>query len=399
MKKSLLAMYRRNSAQYEAQDAPHLFDSELVGFAAWDEGGLLMAANREFCRLAGVERNSLEDGAVPIAQLLPGVAWDDPRVQERAISRDDETMTLRVEVNPATRQAIAVDVTAQRAAEQALASARDLLEAHAAAVTGTDAALLVPSEQLHHTRTQLERQQAEIQALLERVAAAHHELESFSYSVSHDLRTPLRALDGFSRELLESYAPSLDATARHYVTRIRAGAQKLDSIIDDMLRVSRVGRTSINIVSVDLAAIARSIADELSASSPRNVRWLFPDAAPAEADRALITIALQNLLQNAWKFTSQRDDAVIELRVEAARSGCTYSVCDNGIGFDMRYADKLFAPFQRLHTSASFEGTGIGLATVKRVVHRHGGHVWADSTPGAGATFSFTLRPPIERKP
>lgn len=390
MKQSLLTS-RRGLEQSAKQDAPQLFHSELVAFAAWEEGGRVTAANREFCRLAGVERQSLEHGAVPIAQLLPGIAWDAPGVQERTIPRAGGTLMVRVEVNPAARQAFVVDMTAQHAAEQALATARDLLEAHAATVTGTDAALLVPSERLQDTQTQIERQEAEIKALLDRVAAAHHELESFSYSVSHDLRTPLRALDGFSRELLETYAPSLDPTARHYVTRIRAGAQKLDRIIDDLLRLSRVGRASMNIQPVDLAAIARTVAAELSTSSPRTVRWIFPDAAQAVADRELIAIVLQNLLQNAWKFTSQSEEAVIELRVEATRSGYTYSVRDDGIGFDMRYADKLFAPFQRLHTTTSFEGTGIGLATVKRIIHRHGGQVWAESTPGAGATFSFTL--------
>jgi signal transduction histidine kinase len=390
-------MYRRSSDPSGGEDAPQLFDSELVGFAAWDEGGRITAANREFCRVAGVERKALEHGAVAIAQLLPGVAWEEPGVQERTISRADGKTLVRVEVNPSARQAFVIDATARYAVEQALANARDLLEAHAAAVTGTDAALLVPPERLRDTQTQLERQQIEIKMLLDRVAAAHHELEAFSYSVSHDLRTPLRALDGFSRELLETYAPSLDPTARHYVTRIRAGAQKLDRIIDDLLRLSRVGRASMNVQPVDLAAIARSVAAELSTSSSRNVRWIFPDTAPAEADRELLGIVLQNLLQNAWKFTAGSDQAVIELRVEAARSGYTYSVRDDGIGFDMRYADKLFAPFQRLHSTTSFEGTGIGLATVKRIIHRHGGQVWAESTPGAGATFSFTLGHPTER--
>ena len=398
MKQSFLTMYRRSSDLSGGEDAPRLFHSELVGFAAWDEGGRVTAANREFCRVAGVERKALEHGAVPIAQLLPGVAWDEPGLQEQTISRAGVTTLVRVEVNPSARQAFVVDATAQYAAQQALANARDLLEAHAATVTGTDAALLVPSERLHHTQTLLERQQIEIKTLLDRVAAAHYELESFSYSVSHDLRTPLRALDGFSRELLESYAPSLDATARHYVTRIRAGAQKLDRIIDDLLRLSRVGRASMHIQPVDLAAIARSVASDLSASSRRNVRWIFPEAAPAEADRELIAIVLQNLLQNAWKFTGERDEAAIELRVEATPSGYTYSVCDDGIGFDMRFADKLFAPFQRLHATASFEGSGIGLATVKRIIHRHGGQVWAESKPGAGATFSFTLGHPTEGK-
>ncbi|HEY0159497.1 MAG TPA: ATP-binding protein [Thermoanaerobaculia bacterium] len=396
MRRSLIGMHHR--AAETAGDAPALFESELIGYAAWDEEGRVTAANAMLCRLAGVERKSLEHGRVAIAELLPGLDRQRTAVQERTIVRGGVTATLRIEVNGEARQALVVDVTPQHAAEQALATARDLLEAHAAAMTGTDAAQLVPSERLQDAQTQLERQQIEIEELLARVSSAHHELESFSYSVSHDLRTPLRALDGFSRELLERYAPTLDPTAQHYVNRIRAGAQKLDRIIDDLLRLSRVGRTTMNIRPVDLAALARTVAADLSEASTRKVRWVFPEAAPANADRELITIVLQNLLQNAWKFTAQREEAVIELRADTSKPSVVYSVRDDGIGFDMRYADKLFAPFQRLHATSAFEGTGIGLATVKRIIHRHGGQVWAESAPGAGATFSFTLGTPLKEQ-
>lgn len=373
--------------------APQLFDSALVGFVAWQEGGRIAAANREFCRLAGIERKSLEHGPVRIAELVPDVDWQTSGIQERTVSAAGTVATWRVEVNAAARQAFVIDVSAQRAAEQALANARDLLEAHAAAITGTDTAHLVASARLQDAQTQLERQQIEIEELIDRVTDAHRELESFSYSVSHDLRTPLRALDGFSRELLERYAPSLDPTAQHYVERIRAGAQKLDSIIDDLLRLSRVGRAAMRVSRPDLAAIGRSIATELAATTTRNIRWIFPETAPASADPELIALVLQNLLHNAWKFTADKEEGVIELRVEGTPKHTIYSVRDNGIGFDMRYADKLFAPFQRLHPTTAFEGTGIGLATVKRIVHRHGGQVWAESAPGAGATFSFTIGP------
>ncbi|HEX8409360.1 MAG TPA: ATP-binding protein [Thermoanaerobaculia bacterium] len=391
MKQSLLSAHRRGAEHSGSDPAPHLFDSTLVGFASWDENGRLSSANRELCRQTGIERKALEHGAVTIAELIPGVQWQTAGIQERTITRGGTPVTLRIEIDAEARQAFFIDVTEQRAAEQALANARDLLEERAAVITGT-VSQAAPSARLQDAQTQLERQQIEIEELIDRVSAAHQELETFSYSVSHDLRTPLRALDGFSRELAETYAPALAPRAQHYVARIRAGAQKLDRIIDDLLRLSRVGRTSMNVVRTDLAAIARTIAADLSAGAPaRSVRWTFPDAAPADADRELITLVLQNLLQNAWKFSAQRDDAAIEFRVEETSGRPVYSIRDNGAGFDMRYADKLFAPFQRLHPTTAFEGTGIGLATVKRIIHRHGGQVWAESAPDQGATFSFTL--------
>jgi signal transduction histidine kinase len=392
MKHSALSSQRHGDGLSGAATTPHLFDSTLVGFASWDDNGRLLSANLELCRMTGVERKSLEHGNATIAELIPGIQWQTPGVQERTIARSGTPVTLRMEIDSTARQAFFTDVTAQRAAEQALVNARDLLELRAAEITGTDTAQLVPSARLQDAQTQLERQQIEIEELLDRVAAAHQELEAFSYSVSHDLRTPLRALDGFSRELLETYAPALEPRAQHYIGRIRAGAQKLDRIIDDLLRLSRVGRMTMNVRRTDLAAIARTIAAELSASAPaRRVQWIFPEEAHADADGELITLALQNLLQNAFKFTAQREEAVIELRIEQTAGRRAYSIADNGVGFDMQYADKLFAPFQRLHPTSAFDGTGIGLATVKRIIHRHGGQVWAESAPDQGATFTFTL--------
>jgi signal transduction histidine kinase len=393
MKRSLLSPYRHETDVTEPRHTAEVFDSALVGFARWDASGRLTAANREFCRLVGVERKSLEHRVVALTELLPGVDWRTSGIQECRTSRSGTPLSLRVEVDADARQAFIIDVTPQHAAERSLAAARDLLEAHATAITGSDAAHLVPSARLRDAQTQLERQQIEIEELLARVADAHRELEAFSYSVSHDLRTPLRALDGFSRELLQTYASALDPKAQHYVARIRAGAEKLDRIVDDLLRLSRVGRTLMRTGPADLAAIARTIAAELAASAPdRRVRWIIPETVVVQADRQLITLVLQNLLSNSWKFTSRTDDAVIELRATARDAGYVCSVHDNGAGFDMRFADKLFAPFQRLHSTADFEGTGIGLATVKRIIHRHNGQVWAEGSPGQGATFSFTLR-------
>jgi signal transduction histidine kinase len=394
MKQSFLSRYASDTAGHLQASTPHLFDSELVGFAAWDDEGRLVAANREFCRMTGVERRALEHGIVLIAELLAGFDLESNAVQEHTIFRDGETRLLRLQADLEMRHAFVVDATGQYAAEVALANARRLLEIHAAAVTGTDPSQLLSSQPSHEVQTKLERQQREIEELLERVTAAHHELESFSYSVSHDLRAPLRAVDGFSAELLQGYASVLDERGRHYVTRIRTGAQKLGQTIDDLLRLSRVGRAALRTVPVDLASITRAVAEEVTSGSTRRVRWIVPEQVPAEGDRELLSLALQNLLHNAWKFTGPRDEAVIELRAEGPQSRRIYSVRDNGVGFDMRYADKLFTPFQRLHSAAAFDGTGIGLATVKRIIHRHGGQVWAESTPDGGAVFSFTLPRP-----
>ena len=394
MKQSLLFRHASDTAGQAGAGIPNIFDSELVGFAAWDEEGRVRAANRELCRMTGVERAALEHGATPIAELLAGFDLASKAVQEHTISRGGETRLVRLQADVEMRYAFAVDVTGQYAAEAALANARRLLEIHVAEITGTNAAELLSSQPFEDVRTKLERQQVEIAEVLERVAAAHHELESFSYSVSHDLRAPLRAVDGFSAELLAQYGPVLDERGRHYVTRIRAGAQKLGQTIDDLLRLSRIGRAPLRVVPVDLAAIARTVGDEVASGSTRLVRWIVPEHLPAYGDRDLLSLALQNLLNNAWKFTAPRDEAVIELAAAGPPSRRVYSIRDNGVGFDMRYADKLFAPFQRLHPAASFEGTGIGLATVKRIIQRHGGEVWGESAPDGGATFSFTLPHP-----
>lgn len=225
------------------------------------------------------------------------------------------------------------------------------------------------------------------------LAAVNRELEAFSYSVSHDLRAPLRSVDGFSRILQERYAAVMDAQGQHYLARIRAAAQRMGVLIEDLLRLSRVTRADMTFQDVDLAEIARRSIDELRRADPeRDVVFESPASVPVRGDRRLLEIAVENLLSNAWKFTSQRAQARIELGTRQDPDGChEYFVRDNGVGFDMAFAGKLFAPFQRLHDAEEFPGTGIGLATVQRVVTRHGGRIRAESAPDAGATFIFTL--------
>jgi len=218
-------------------------------------------------------------------------------------------------------------------------------------------------------------------------------LESFLYTVSHDLRAPLRVLSGYSELLLEEYGGGLGEEGRGYAERIVAVSQQMGQLIDYLLQLSRITRAELHLQPVDLGVEAAQIAEEIRRREPlRDVCFTIQKQVQARADRRLILTVLQNLLDNAWKFTSGRDDASIEFG--AAPSGdaavCCY-VRDNGAGFDPAYADKLFQPFQRLHTAREFPGAGTGLASVRQIVERHGGHVWAESAVGAGATFYFTL--------
>jgi len=221
---------------------------------------------------------------------------------------------------------------------------------------------------------------------------ANKELEAFSYSVSHDLRAPLRSIDGFSHALLEDYADRLDAQGKDYLARVRAGSQRMALLIDDMLKLSRMSRGKMVIGRVDLSALARSVASELQKSEPtRDVSLRIEDGIVVEGDQGLLKSVLDNLLGNAWKFTGGRKKALIEFGSQMMDGTKTFFVRDNGVGFNMAYADKLFVPFQRLHGTGEFPGTGIGLSIVQRVIRRHGGRTWAEAAVDAGATFYFTL--------
>lgn len=229
--------------------------------------------------------------------------------------------------------------------------------------------------------------------------AINKELQAFAYSVSHDLRAPLRTLDGFSQALIEDYGDKLDATGLDYLNRVRVGSQTMAKLIDDLLVLSRMTRQEMKRVPVSLTALATHIVAELRRQTPgRIVKVKISPKLTAEGDKALITVALQNLIGNAWKFTSHSAEPIIEVGSQKKNGETVIYVRDNGVGFDMKYSDKLFAPFQRLHQATEFPGTGIGLATVQRVINRHGGRVWATSEPGAGATFYFTLQPKKESK-
>lgn len=242
-------------------------------------------------------------------------------------------------------------------------------------------------KELEHQKAgeKIRRQNSELNEL-------NKEIATFSYSVSHDLRSPLRGIDGFSQALLAEYAAKLDDQGKHYLDRVRAATQLMGTLIDDLLSLSRVTSKKMNLETINLSDMARQIARELQKEHPeRQTEWVIGDGITARGDNGLMAIAMTNLLNNAWKYTGKLPEARIEFGLARAEDEAVYFVKDNGAGFDMLYKDKLFGPFQRLHTATDFPGNGIGLATVKRVIHRHGGRVWAEGAVNKGAAFYFTL--------
>ena len=278
------------------------------------------------------------------------------------VVEEDGWVTFDRELRPLRMFGTTLDITERRRVEQELEQYREHLE------------------QLVERRT-------------EELEATNRELESFAYSVSHDLRAPLRSIDGFSLALLEDYEERLDETGRDYLYRVRRASQRMGALIDDLLMLSRLTRHTLNLEQVDLSALARRLLAELAEAHPeRMVETEVEERLRVQADPKLLAIALSNLLENAFKYTAGREPARIEVGSLLQEGGeRVYYVRDNGAGFDMQYVDKLFSAFQRLHREEEFPGSGIGLATVARIVHRHGGRVWAEGATGAGASFYFTL--------
>jgi PAS domain S-box-containing protein len=300
-----------------------------------------------------VERSLQDDRTVMTtgqAKLIP----EEPAT-DRATGETRWFQTVKVplpSVPGATRQVlvVATDISERKRAEGALARAKDAAE------------------------------------------TASRELEAFSYSVAHDLRAPLRGIDGFSQALLEDYSERLDAEGKRYLERVRESAQNMALLIESLLILARVTQSDLRREQVDLSALARTTAARVRAGQPeRNVEVLIADGLTAHGDAHLLGVAFENLLDNAWKFTQDRPQARIEVGCRQENGQPVFFVRDNGAGFDMAFAAKLFGVFQRLHTPDEFKGTGIGLATVQRIVHRHGGRIWAEGKVNEGASFYFTL--------
>jgi len=243
-----------------------------------------------------------------------------------------------------------------------------------------------------HDITERKRQEEALRQAKLAAEAANHELETFSYSVSHDLRAPLRAIDGFSQALLEEYGDRLDAAGAGYLRRVLAATLRMSELIEALLSLSRISRTALRIQEVDLSAVARSVIEELRAAEPeRRVEFEVAEGVVVRGDPRLLRLVLQNLLANAWKYSRKRDCAHVEFGRAFVDGEQAWFVRDDGVGFDMTYAERLFTAFQRLHREEDFEGTGVGLAIVQRIVHMHGGRVWGEGVVDDSAVFFFTL--------
>jgi len=311
-------------------------------------------------------------------RLVAGAGCDLPQLQAlRAEWSTAPAAPLHAELREQNRELmIALQVVHNRELELAQLN-RELDE--------TNRGVLALHTELNAKAVELQRRGDELESL-------NRELEAFSYSVSHDLRAPLRSIDGYAALLQEEAAP-LAASGLQHVQRIRSAAQRLGVMIEDLLRLARVVRAPLRCARIDLSELARQVAEDLQmAQAMPPPQFTVQNGVAAVGDMTLLRLVLQNLIANAWKFTTKTDDAAVAFGATAdPHGGMVYWVRDNGAGFDMQYADRLFSAFQRMHAAADFPGTGVGLATVHRIIRRHGGRVWAESAPGQGATFYFTL--------
>lgn len=247
------------------------------------------------------------------------------------------------------------------------------------------------SERIEKVRS-LNRLNEELEEEREKLEAANQELESFAYSVSHDLRVPLRAIDGFSRILVEDYQEELDDEGKRLINIVRENTKKMGQLIDDILQLSRAGRQEMNLTKLDLEKLFQSVFDELKQSNPdRDIQLEIEPLPQVYGDRTLLQQVISNLLSNSFKFTTPRETALIKMGFQVGKNEYIYYIKDNGVGFDMKYSGKLFGLFQRLHGQNEFEGTGVGLSIVQRIIRRHGGDVWAEGKVDEGATFYFSL--------
>lgn len=354
-----------------------IIQTAMDGFWLMDSQGHILDVNDAYGKLTGYSREELLTMTVPdveAAQTREEISQNIQRIiksgsarfESRHRCKDGKIIDIEVSVNYLKGEegrffAFIRDITERKLAEKEI-------------------------ERLHAGLEQLVRDRT---AQLE---ASNKELEAFSYSVSHDLRAPLRAIDGFSRMLLDDYTDKLDAEGRRRLNVIRDSTQKMGQLIDDLLAFSRMGRQEMTHSDIDMAGLASAVGEELRTATPERIlHFTVNTLSPARGDQSMIRQVFTNLLSNAVKFTRPRETAIIEVGGRAEEGENVYYVRDNGVGFDMQYVNKLFGVFSRLHSVEEFEGTGVGLALVQRIIHRHGGRVWAEGKVGEGATFYFTL--------
>lgn len=352
------------------------------------DSGRYLLVNREWERLFKVGRerviNLSDDGVFPpelAAQLRENDLWT--AGQGRTVQFEE---TADTDAGPRTYVSVKFPVYDSKS------------EPYAVCGISTDITEWKQAE--NEARTLAAELETRVRNRTAELEASNKELDAFAYTVSHDLRAPLRSLHGYSQALLDDYIDQLDEDGREYLGRLQANVARMGHMIDDLLNLSRSTRVELVRSDVDLGAIANEIAEELAAADPqRRVNVIVHDGLHAHADPDLLCLLLRNLMANAWKFTGRNAEPVVEVD-RCERAGETlFVVRDNGAGFDMRYADKLFTAFKRLHPAADFEGTGIGLAIVARIVHRHGGRVFAEAVPDKGASFYFSLEPQMKEQP
>ena len=400
-----------NEAEKSHQSYRLIFEQAADGIFIADPQGRYVDVNESGCRLTGYTRQEIlnlgmsdlvmpeETGDVParLSELNAG----ENIVFERCMCHKNGS-SIPVEISArkladGRLQGLVRDSTQRKAAEEKARAAQAELKQMLKTADESRMALLSLVEDQKEAEEQILRLNAELeQRVAERTAqltAANQELEAFTYSVSHDLRAPLRSLDGFSAILMSDYNGQLDDGGRLYLARIQESVHRMAKLINNLLNLSRVSRTELTYQQVDLSVLVQNICAELQTLSPqRRVQLDISAGLIVAGDTDLLKIALENLLSNAFKFTSQCEQAVIQVGMLEQAGEKVYWIRDNGTGFDMAWADKLFIPFQRLHNAREFPGTGIGLSIVQRIITRHGGRIWPESEIGKGTTFYFTLR-------
>jgi signal transduction histidine kinase len=375
----------------------------LVGFQPVEEAGsqrlgtLYLASDLEAVydtfRLSGVIGLAVMAVALLAAYLLSMVLQGAISQPILALAETAQAVSARQDYS----------VRAPKLGEDELGVLTDAFNQMLGRIEDQNRALRASQDELQRYATKLEQRVEErTHALQERnealrrnaaeLLAANTELDAFAYSVSHDLRAPLRSIDGFSQVLLEDYAPQLDESGRDSLRRVRAASQRMGTLIDDLLKLARITRAEIRTEVVDLSNMAQDIVADLQRATPeREVEFAIAPGLKARGDPRLLRVALENLFRNSWKYTGKQPQPRVEFGSADGNGERVFMVRDNGAGFDMQYADKLFGVFQRLHSAAEFEGTGVGLATVRRIITRHGGRIWAEGAVDQGATFYFTL--------